>query len=50
MPTQPKTYITQYLEIERAAENPQDVLDIPSIGCRVALADLYEKVDLEAAG
>ena len=32
-----------------AVENPQDTLEIPSIGCRVALADLYEKVDLTSA-
>lgn len=32
-----------------AAEHPQDVLDIPSIGCTLALADIYEKVDLTAA-
>ena len=27
-----------------AAEQPLDTLDIPSVGCRLALADLYEKV------
>jgi len=32
-----------------AATNREDVLDLQSVGCRVALADLYEDVDLSAA-
>ena len=32
-----------------AATNMEDVLDLQSIGCRIALADLYEDVDLTAA-
>jgi Uma2 family endonuclease len=31
-----------------AATKMEDVLDLQSIGCRVALADLYEDVDLSA--
>jgi Uma2 family endonuclease len=27
----------------------EDILELPSIGCRLALADLYEKVDLTAS-
>jgi len=32
-----------------AATNMEDVLDLQSVGCRVALVDLYEDVDLSAA-
>jgi Uma2 family endonuclease len=28
-----------------AVEQPQDILEIPSIDCRLTLADLYEKVE-----
>jgi len=31
-----------------AADNPGDTLDIPSVGCRISLADLYEKVEFTA--
>jgi hypothetical protein len=30
-------------------EQPHDTIDLPSIGARLALADLYEKVDLTSA-
>jgi Uma2 family endonuclease len=32
-----------------AAEQPQDTLEIASIGCRLTVADLYEKVDLTSS-
>ena len=32
-----------------AAEQPQDVVAIPSIDCSLTLADLYDKVDLTSA-
>lgn len=31
------------------ADQPQDIIDLPSINCRLTLADLYEKVDLTSA-
>jgi Uma2 family endonuclease len=34
--------------VRRSAGGPEDALQLPAIGCRLVLADLYEKVDLEA--
>ncbi|HLI83847.1 MAG TPA: Uma2 family endonuclease [Bryobacteraceae bacterium] len=34
------------LWVAASAEKPEDVLELPSIGCRLVLADIYEKVRL----
>ena len=59
MATQPKPYLTpeEYLAFEREENNQwllsetdsvEDVITLPSIGCRLAVADLYEKVEFES--
>jgi hypothetical protein len=65
MSTQAVPFLTpeQYLEIERAAGNrqsdgswpmreysaPSDEIALDSTGCRLRLADVYERVEFEAA-
>ena len=48
MSTQPQTYLTpegQWLLSE--TDSVDEVIELPSIACRLPVADIYEKVEFE---